>query len=136
VLTAGSVILILKIAVIAVTLILGCSLVALAKGNYYLHGRLNMVFFALTMVALIGLEVVARVVNPESFTEHFESHQAAEALRIHLSFSLPAAALLPFMLVSGLRHRRKLHVGLGVVFLALWTGTFITGVFFLPHGSP
>jgi hypothetical protein len=136
VLTAGTVILVLKIAVIAVTLLLLSSLVALARGNYWLHGRINMVFFVLTLAALVGLEVIARLVllPPNDFADHFKNHQAEAALGVHLSFSMPAAVLLPFMLVTGLRRRRPWHVGMGMVFLVLWTGTFITGVFFLPHG--
>ena len=130
---AGTIILVLKIAVIAVTLLLLSSLVALAKGNYWLHGRINMLFFLLTLVALVGLEVVARILSPTLFADHFEYHQAMTALRVHLSFSMPAAVLLPLMLVTGLRRRRNWHVAVGVVFLMLWTGTFVTGVFFLPH---
>jgi hypothetical protein len=133
---AGTIILILKIAVIAVTLLLVGSLIALAKGNYRLHGRINLAFFILTLVALVGLEVVARIVDPTLFAQHFEFHHAQAELRVHLSFSMPAAVLLPFMLFTGRRHRRSWHLGLAVLFLALWTGTFITGVFFLPHGNP
>ena len=133
---AGTIILVLKIAVVLVTLLLIASLAALAKGNYRLHGRINIVVFVLTLLALVGLEVIARLLSPELFTEHFEYHQAQTALQVHLSFSLPAALLLPFMLVSGLRHRRNWHIGIGVLFLMLWTGTFVTGVFFLPHSNP
>ena len=132
-LTAGTVILLLKIAVAAVTLLLLWSLAALARGNYRLHGRINVVFFVLTLVALVGLEVVARLLSPTLFSEHFERHGARAQLVVHLCFSLPAAALLPLMLVTGRRRSRNLHIALGVVFLVLWTGTFITGVFFLPH---
>ncbi len=130
---AGTIILILKIAVVAVTLLLAGSLAALARGNYRLHGRINLVFFVLTLAALLGLEVIARVLSPEIFDEHFERHNAQEALRVHLSFSIPSAVLLVGMLFTGWTHRRKVHVGLGMLFLVLWTGTFITGVFFLPH---
>jgi hypothetical protein len=133
---AGTIILILKTAVIAVTLLLLSSLVALAKGNYWLHGRINMLFFLLTFLALVGLEVIARILSPTLFSQHFEHHHAQEALRVHLCFSMPAAALLPFMLYTGLRRRRAWHIGTAMVFLVLWTGTFITGVFFLPHGNP
>ena len=133
---AGSLILVLKIAVIAVTLLLILSLSALARGNFKLHGRLNIAVFALTLVALVGLEVVARLLSPEIFSKHFDDHQATGALQIHLGFSLPAAALLPLMLFTGLRHRRSVHVALGLLFLVLWTGTFISGVFFLPHEVP
>jgi hypothetical protein len=136
VLAAGTIILLLKIAVIAVSVLLVGSMVALAKGNYRLHGQINVAFFVLTLSALVGLEVIARVLSPTLFADHFEIHQAKTELRVHLCFSLPAAALLPFMLFTGRRHRRTWHVGIGVVFLVLWTGTFITGVFFLPHGNP
>ncbi|MCI0642401.1 MAG: hypothetical protein L0Y72_18070 [Gemmataceae bacterium] len=132
-LAAGTIILILKIAVVAVSVLLVLSLWALACGNFKLHGRINLVFFALTLAALLGLEVVARLLAPAIFAEHFEKHQAMDALRVHLGFSLPATGVLLFMPLTGLRHRRRLHVGLGLLFLVLWTGTFVTGVFFLPH---
>jgi len=133
VLQAGTVILILKIAVIAVTVLLAASLTALWRGNYRLHGRINIVFFLLTLTALLGLEVIVRVLDPTIFDEHFKAPAARAALAVHLWFSMPSAALLLAMLPSGLRHYRKLHIGLGMVFLGLWTGTFITGVFYLPH---
>ena len=129
---AGIVILILKIAVIAVTVLLAASLAALWRGNYRLHGRINVVFFILTLAALLGLELIARVLDPDMFAEHFERHQAKTALTTHLAFSVPSAVLLLAMLPTGWRHQRRLHIGLGIVFLCFWTGTFITGVFFLP----
>jgi hypothetical protein len=88
VLTAGNVILILKIAVVAVTLLLICSLIALLLRRYRLHGRINLVFFVLTLAALLGLEVVARVIEPDMFQEHFDRTNAWTALYVHLSFSL------------------------------------------------
>ena len=140
---AGVIILILKVAVIAVTILLTASLVALWRGNYRLHGRINIVFFVLTLSALIGLEVVARIVSPEIFADYFARHDAlAESqgrwkpslfLAIHLSFAMPSAFMLPFMLYTGLKRRRWIHLRLAWVFLVLWTGTFVTGVFFLPH---
>jgi hypothetical protein len=136
VLAAGTIILVLKIAVIAVTLLLLCSLAALVRGNYWLHGRINIAVFFLTLAALLGLEVVAGIISPTLFAEFFDEHHAQMALQVHLGFSMPAAALLPFMLFTGYRHRRAWHVGIGVIFLVFWTGTFITGVFFLPHGNP
>jgi len=132
---AATLILILKIAVTLVTVLLAGSLAALAKGRYKLHGKLNVLVFVLTIVALLGLEVVARLLYPNIFMEHFAKHDAQQALYIHLGFSLPSAALLPVMLVLGFKHKRNLHVGLGILFLVLWTGTFVTGVFFLPHGE-
>ncbi len=133
VLTAGTVILILKIAVIAVTLLLVASLLALRLGRPRWHGRINLVVFVLTLSALLGLEVVARAINPRLFNEHFDRTDAWGALYIHLAFSLPAAAVLLVMLVTGLRRNIRIHYPLGLVFLVIWTGTFITGVFFLPH---
>jgi uncharacterized membrane protein YozB (DUF420 family) len=134
VLTGAQVILSLKCAVICVTLLLLASLLALARGNYKLHGRLNLTFFTLTLTALLGLEVLTRLVNPRLF-EYF-SDQQRQALAIHLCFSVPAAVVMPAMLYTGLTHRRSLHLALAVVFGILWTGTFITGIFFLPNTSP
>ena len=132
-LSAPTIILTLKIAVIAVTLLFLASLVPLARGNYRLHGRINIVFFILTITALVGLEVVARVLSPDMFSEYFTQTDAWNALVVHLSFSLPAALTLPLMLYTGTRRKRRAHLALAVVFGILWTGTFITGVFFLPH---
>jgi hypothetical protein len=134
--SAGLIILILKIAVATVTVLLLGSLVALARGRYRLHGRINTAFFVLTLTALIGLEFIARLISPELFREYLEQHDAQDALRVHLCFSVPAALLLTVMLFTGTRHLRNLHIGLGVVFLILWTGTFITGLFYLPHALP
>ena len=125
------VILILKIAVIAVTALLLSSLVALARGNVRLHGRINLVFATLTLSAVLGLELLIRVIDPDIFT-YFDA-TTRHALRVHLAFSIPSALLLPVMLYTGLKHHRWIHIGLAVVFALLWAGTFITGVFFLPH---
>jgi uncharacterized membrane protein YozB (DUF420 family) len=133
VLTAGNVILALKIAVSAVTVLLLISLVALLRGNIRLHGRINTVFFVLTLIALVGLEVVARLLEPDLFNEFFTRADAWTALYVHLCFSLPAAGLLPFMLYTGRRRKRKVHLTLAAFLAILWTGTFITGIFFLPH---
>jgi uncharacterized membrane protein YozB (DUF420 family) len=132
---AGLVILILKVAVVAVTLLLAASLVALSRGHYRLHGRINLVFFVLTVAALLGLEVVARIIDPQMFDDYFTEKDSWTALYIHLSFSLPATLILPFMLYTGLKRRRWLHIRLACIFLVLWIGTFVTGVFFLPHSQ-
>lgn len=132
--TPGIVILILKIAVIAVTVLYLCSLVALAMGRTRLHGRINIVFFALTLAALLSLELVTRVIDPHLFDNY--EHHLERAMVVHLSFSVPAAVLLFVMLFTGLTHRRVIHIAAGVVFSVLWTGTFITGVFFLRHQLP
>jgi uncharacterized membrane protein YozB (DUF420 family) len=130
----GLIILILKIAVVAVTILLAGSLVALARGNYRLHGRINLAFFILTLSALIGLEVIVRLLSPEGmFEQYLERHNAKGNLATHLWFSMPAAALLVVMLFTGWRRHRYVHIALGVLFLALWIGTFVTGVFYLPH---
>ena len=130
-LTAETIIVTLKVAVVAVTLLLIGSLLALARGNYRLHGRINLAFAALSIAALLGLEVLARFVNPQLF-DYFDA-DTLQALRIHLCFSVPAAVLLPVMLYTGLTHRRRLHIALAILFSLLWAGTFITGVFWLPH---
>jgi uncharacterized membrane protein YozB (DUF420 family) len=128
------VILVLKAAVAAVTVLLLASLVALARGNVRLHGRINLVFATLTLTAVLGLELLIRVINPELFS--YFSPETVQALRVHLCFSVPSALLLPVMLYTGLKHHRSVHIGLAVVFGLLWAGTFITGIFFLPHTAP
>lgn len=132
-LTAPGIILTLKIAVIAVSLLLVGSLTALARGNYRLHGRINIVFFVLTELALLGLEVVARLIDPTLFRDYFDQVDAWTPLKIHLAFSIPSALILPVLLITGLTHRGWFHYRLALVFLVFWVGTFITGVFFLPH---
>jgi uncharacterized membrane protein YozB (DUF420 family) len=133
VLTGPHVILALKIAVLAVTLVFLTSQVALLRGNYRLHGRINLIFFILTAAALLVLEVLVRLIDPRLF-DYFDAG-TKRILAIHLCFSLPSAAVMPFMLWTGLTHRRKIHLTLAVLFSILWTGTFVTGIFFLPHNS-
>jgi uncharacterized membrane protein YozB (DUF420 family) len=130
---AGNIILVLKIAVIAVSLLLAASLIALAMKKHRLHGRINLVFFVLTETALIGLEVISRLIDPDLFREFFDATGAWNYLYIHLCFAIPCAILLPIILFSGWVRKIHLHFPLALVFLALWIGTFITGVFFLPH---
>ena len=43
--------------------------------------------------------------------------------------------LLPVMMLSGVKHWKRLHVATGVLFTLFWIGTFITWVFFLPHSG-
>ena len=83
------------------------------------------------MTTVLGFEIIVRFILP-NFTADFTEAQR-ETLMIHLSFSVPSALLLPVMLYTGLRHRKTLHIAMGIVFLLLWSGTFVTGVFFLPH---
>jgi hypothetical protein len=131
IMTPENVILGLKVAVGAVTVLLVASLVALAMKRPRLHGRINFVFFVLTMTTVILFEIIVRSFDP-SLTAGF-SPEAREALRVHLWFSIPSAIVLPAMLYTGMTRKIRIHVPLAVVFLILWTGTFITGVFYLPH---
>jgi uncharacterized membrane protein YozB (DUF420 family) len=124
------VILSLKIAVAAVSVLLAASLVALLRGNVRLHGRINIVFFALTATALIVFEYLIRFFDPTMFEEYLTPDQQ-RMLYVHLCFSIPSALLMPVMLFTGLRHYRAVHLTLAVVFGALWIGTFVTGIFFL-----
>ena len=130
-LTGPHVILILKIAVISVTLLLAWSLLVLYRGNYRLHGRINLWFMILTLVAVLGLEFVVRVVDPTLF-DYFDV-RTRKMLYVHLCFSVPSAVLLPVMYVTGRLRVRRVHLALAWVFGALWIGTFVTGVFWLPH---
>jgi uncharacterized membrane protein YozB (DUF420 family) len=133
VITGPHVILALKIAVATVTALLLASLVALYRGQYRLHGRINLVFFTLTLAAVLGLELLIRVISPSVFDYIRENGPLYRALNIHLCFSVPSALLMPVMLYTGLTRRRSIHLKLACVFAVLWTGTFVTGIFFLPH---
>jgi uncharacterized membrane protein YozB (DUF420 family) len=131
-LTGPNVILSLKVAVAAVSVLLAASLAALARGHYRLHGRLNLAFFLLTLTAVVGFEVVIRVVRPELFAPYKENEALLRALNIHLCFSVPSVFLMGAMLYTGLTRRRGLHLALSALFAVAWVGTFITGIFFLP----
>ena len=128
-LTGPTIILTLKVLVTAVTILLVASLAALAAGNPRLHGRLNAIFFALTMLTVAGFEAVLQFVDVASAFDP----AAREALRVHLYFAVPSAIVLPLMYLSGWSGRKRLHRALAVLFATLWVGTFVTGVFFLPH---
>lgn len=130
-LTGPNVILVLKIAVGAVTVILAASITCVIRGQYKWHGRLNMLFFALTLAAVLGLELLIRFIDPSLF-DYFDE-ATRRMMNIHLSFSIPSTVLLPIMMFSGLRHFRRLHLSVGALFLVCWLGTFVTGIFFLPH---
>jgi hypothetical protein len=124
------VIVLLKILVSVVSVLFAASLVALAMGRKRTHGRINTAFFILTLTTVVGFELLLRL--GMDVTSQF-SEAAKAALRIHLGFAIPAAIALPAMFVSGWYRHRKLHVVLGIVFTLLWIGTFVTGVFYLPH---
>jgi uncharacterized membrane protein YozB (DUF420 family) len=132
VLTGPNVIVALKVAVAAVTLLLLASLVAVLRGNYRLHGRLNVVFFTLTLMAVLGLELVVRVIAPEVFTYFNDDEQLRRELNRHLWFSVPSTFVMPAMLYTGLKGYVRVHLTLAVVFAVLWTGTVVTGIFYLP----
>jgi hypothetical protein len=127
VMTASNVILTLKIAVAAVTVLLIASLIALIRGRYRLHGRINVVFFVLTLVAVLGLEGIIRFVDPALFNIVPRS-----SLNVHLCFSIPALVLMIGMLITGKLRARRAHLTLAVFFGIAWAGTFVTGIFFLP----
>jgi hypothetical protein len=124
-----TIILTLKVLVIAVTVLLLAALAALAAGRPRWHGRLNTVFFALTMLTVLGFETLLQFVDVKSTFDP----AARESLRVHLYFAVPSALILPAMLLTGATGRKRLHVALASVFAVLWAGTFVTGVFFLPH---
>lgn len=128
--TGPEIILTLKVLVTAVTVLFACAVAAILAGRKQLHGRLNTAFFVLTMTTVLGFEVLLRLGTDVTATF---SDEARQALRVHLRFAVPAAAVMPLMLWSGLTGRKKLHLSLAVAFVVLWAGTFVTGVFFLPH---
>jgi hypothetical protein len=131
VLTGPNVILVLKIAVAAVSVLLAASIACAALGRYRWHGRINIVFFVLTLSAVLGLEAIIRFIDPTIFDNYgAEFHRI---MSIHLRFSIPSAVLLPFMLLTGLMHRRTIHLMIGACFLVCWIGTFYTGIFLLPQ---
>ncbi len=130
--TGPEIILTLKVLVSAVTVLLAAAVAAVATGRKKLHGQLNTAFFVLTMTTVLGFELLLRLGTDVSATF---SPEARQALRVHLCFAVPSAVLLPLMLWSGATGRRRLHLPLSAAFGVLWAGTFVTGVFFLPHGE-
>jgi hypothetical protein len=130
--SSATIILTLKILVSAVTLLYAAAIVAILLKRRTLHGRLNTAFFILTLTTVIGFELLLRFGLDASATF---SPEAMQALRVHLCFAVPSALLLPIMFFLGVTHRKRLHMALGVLFTILWIGTFITGVFFLPHSG-
>ncbi len=125
-----TIILMLKSAVVAVTVLLLLSLWALKRGNVRLHGRLNHLFFVLTMTTVLGFEGLIKFGVP--VTTHFQEDDYS-ALRFHLAFVIPLLPVMVLMLMTGRWRKRAFHVLLANVFVVLWAGMFVTGVFFLPH---
>lgn len=132
-LTPTFVILSLKYAVGAVTVLLCISLIALANGKVRLHGKINLAFFILTVVALFLFEIVLRMINPVLFSGLWENAELAKSLKIHLCFAVPSAFLMGVMLFTGLRKLKAWHRRVAVLFLVCWIGTFYTGIFWLPN---
>lgn len=130
--TGPQIILTLKVLVSAVTLLLLAALAALAAGRPRLHGRINTVFFVLTLTTVLGFEVLLQFVDVSATFDE----STRRMLRVHLLFAVPAAVLLPVMFVTGLTGRRSAHVATAVVFTVAWAGTFVTGLFYLPHAGP
>lgn len=128
--TGPEIILTLKVLVTAVTVLFAGAVAAILAGHKKLHGRLNTAFFALTMTTVVGFELLLRLGTDVTATF---SDEAREALRVHLRFAVPAAVVMPVMFWSGWTGRKRLHRTLAGVFVVLWAGTFVTGVFFLPH---
>lgn len=117
----------------AVTLLLCISLVALANGKVRLHGKINLMFFILTLAALFLFEIVVRMIDPVLFSGLWKNVELAKSLKIHLCFAVPSALLMGIMLFTGLRRLKTWHRGVSVVFLVCWFGTFYTGIFWLPN---
>jgi hypothetical protein len=131
-LTGPQIILTLKVLVATVTVLLLASLVALLLGKPRLHGQLNTVFFVLTMATVVAFEGLIQF--GFSITSAFDA-AAREALKIHLCFAVPSAVLLPIMLYTGKTRRKTLHLVFAVLFTVMWAGTFVTGIFYLPHSD-
>jgi uncharacterized membrane protein YozB (DUF420 family) len=129
-LSGPTIILTLKVLVSAVTVLFVAAVVAIGTGRKKLHGRINTAFFILTMTTVIGFELLLRLGTDMTATF---SPEALQALRVHLYFAIPSAVLLPLMFLSGKLHWKFLHAAMGCLFTVLWVGTFVTGVFFLPH---
>ena len=129
--TGPQIILTLKVLVAAVTALLVASLVALALGRPKWHGRINTAFFVLTMSTVVGFEVLLQFIDVSATFDD----EARRALRVHLWFAVPSAVLLPVMLFTGKTKRKAAHVAFAAAFAIMWMGTFVTGVFFLPHAG-
>lgn len=127
--TGPQIILTLKALVALVTLLLVASIIALRLKRPRLHGQINTVFFVLTMMTVLGFEVLLQFVDVSATFDP----NTRQALRLHLCFAIPSAVLLPIMLFTGKTGRRSTHIVFSVAFGIMWAGTFVTGVFFLPH---
>ncbi len=132
-LTPTLVILSLKIAVGAVTILLCFSLLALSMGKVKVHGKINLLFFILTLATLLIFEVFIRMIDPTLFKSLWQNPELAKSLKIHLCFAVPSAVLMGLMLFTGLKQKKILHTRVAILFLICWMGTFYTGIFWLPN---
>jgi uncharacterized membrane protein YozB (DUF420 family) len=124
------IILTLKVLVSVVTVLFAAAVWAIATGRKKLHGRINTAFFVLTLTTVVGFELLLRLQG--NVTDHFTADQK-RALIVHLCFAVPSAVLLLAMMTTALLKWKRVHVACGLLFALLWLGTFVTGVFFLPH---
>lgn len=125
-----AIILTLKVLVSVVTVLFAAAVWAIATGRKKLHGRINTAFFVLTLTTVVGFELLLRMQG--TVKDHFSPAQQ-QALLVHLCFAIPSAVLLLVMMGTALLKWKRFHVASGVLFAVLWLGTFVTGVFFLPH---
>lgn len=124
---------ILKIAVALTTTMLVASLIALVLKRPRLHGLLNTLVAVLILVAVLGLEIVLRMLGVD-MTAHMDA-AARQALVIHLCFAVPLVPVMGVMLVTGRSRRLRIHLSVAVLFVVLWVGMFVTGMFYLPHAA-
>jgi hypothetical protein len=129
-LSGPDIILTLKVLVSIVTALFAAAVGAIATGRKKLHGRINTAFFALTLTTVVGFEGLLRLQG--NVTEHFTTDEK-RALFIHLWFAVPSVLLLLLMMGSAVLKWKRFHVACGILFSLFWVGTFVTGVFFLPH---
>lgn len=122
----------LKVAVSAVTLLLIVSVICLLLKKFRLHGIINTIVAILTLLTLIIFEGILHFSNPP-LTSSFTPDEL-RMLKIHLYFAVPLVPMLFFMLWTGRRRQRTRHLSLAVLFVILWVGMFITGIFGLPNG--
>jgi hypothetical protein len=85
----------------------------------------------LLFVAILGFEVILRLAGVDLISHMDET--ARFALSVHLCFAVPLLPTIVAMLVTGRGRRIRLHLGMSVMFVILWAGMFVTGMFFLPH---
>jgi hypothetical protein len=130
-LTGPTVILLLKFAVGLTTSLLVCSLIALALRRPKVHGWINFTVALLVFVVVLGFELALRFLGI-NVTSHMDE-TARYALNVHLCFSIPLLPALVMMLVTGRNRWIRWHLASAVVFVVLWMGMFVTGMFYLPH---